>query len=38
VKVAFTGKEISGPGKVRDLGAEDALTYVFDTKEGRYQP
>lgn len=37
VKIALSGKEISGPGKVRDLGAQDALTYAFDTKEGRYQ-
>ncbi len=38
VKIALAGKEISAPGKTRDLGAEDALTYRFDTKEGRYLP
>ncbi len=38
VKITLAGKEISGPDKTRDLGAEDAVTYAFDTKEGRYQP
>ncbi len=37
VRIALAGKEISGPGKVRDLGAQDALSYVFDATAGSYR-
>ncbi len=38
LKVARSGTIISGPGKVRELVAGDAVAYTFDTKAGRYQP
>ncbi|MEG2805027.1 hypothetical protein [Stenotrophomonas sp.] len=36
--VALAGKEIAGPGKLRELGPTDGLTYTFNAKAGRYQP
>lgn len=38
LKVARSGKIISGPEQVRALGADDAVTYTFDAKAGLYQP
>lgn len=36
--VSLSGKTIDGPGKLRDLGAADTLTYTFNADKERYTP
>lgn len=36
--VSLSGKTIDGPGKLRDLGPADTLTYTFNADKERYAP
>jgi hypothetical protein len=35
--VNFTGTTISAPGETRELGADDATTYVYDASKKAYE-
>ena len=38
LRVTRSGTVVAGPGKVRTLGAADAVTYTFDPATGKYVP
>ncbi len=38
LRVAMSGTAIAGPGKVRSLGADDAVTYTYDAAKHQYTP
>ncbi len=38
IRVALSGETVSGPGKTRALGTEDALLFKFDANAGQYRP